>query len=524
MKLVFMNIVNSKLTSNKIISISALIHGFIQPTVGGNSIVALLLSILSLALFSPFWATTSIVNRKERLLKLWIWGTLSTITTIWWIPSVIIMGSLTLSLAALLLLSIFGGTWFLIAGAAISSARKLFPSSSLWMVPAIWIVVEYLRSIGEISFPWSFPGYLYTPFLWISQLASITGIWGVSALAIWISFIFYLFLIKEISAKKFYIKLSVVLVPVLIFGTLSTQSKVKLDRDYKIAVVQSNMNHEGWARKISIDTSTKIIDTMLASVKDVDCVILPESGLFCYLERNWSILSMAQMWGRRGNFDLITGTLEYTRDKDVFNAAYLMRNGSYKREKYYKHMLVPFGETIPFAGIFPMLNSVDLGEGDFSRGYDENVWNLTDSITAAPLICYESIYPNFVRRRVEKGANLLINITNDGWFNREKGILRFSSGPDQHGIMAQMRAIENGVPMFRSANGGISCAFDSFGRTIVRTKVGERTQFTASIPSARPFTVYRKFGDWIVWASLFLIIFKIVLWKLEPFIRARKDD
>ena len=120
---------------------------------------------------------------------------------------------------------------------------------------------------------------------------------------------------------------------------------------------------------------------------------------------------------------------------------------------------MPFSEALPFQGIFPILSRVNLGQADFKSGATPVIYSIGSDIRAVPLICYEIIYPGFVRGRLTSAANLLVNVTNDGWFGK-------SSGPFQHAVMARQRCIENGVSLARCANSGISMLVDRCGRAV----------------------------------------------------------
>src|SRR5699024_216126 len=130
--------------------------------------------------------------------------------------------------------------------------------------------------------------------------------------------------------------------------------------------------------------------------------------------------------------------------------------------QYSKLRLVPFSERLPFDDIFPLINYVNLGEGDFSAGDGYEVWNA--KIPYAPSICYEVIYPDFVRGARRRGATLLVNITNDGWFG-------YSNAPFQHANITRFRAVEAGMPIARNANSGISVFYDYKGRILGKTRL-----------------------------------------------------
>jgi apolipoprotein N-acyltransferase len=139
-----------------------------------------------------------------------------------------------------------------------------------------------------------------------------------------------------------------------------------------------------------------------------------------------------------------------------------------------------------------MISRLDLRGGSFSAGVEYSVWEIED-LRITPFICYENVYPDFTRKRVNygNGANLMVNITNDGWFGR-------SSGPYQHAVMAQMRSIENGISLARSANSGITMHVDPYGRILSQTKLYTRDIVVRDIPTYRIMTYYTRYGDWFV--------------------------
>jgi apolipoprotein N-acyltransferase len=182
----------------------------------------------------------------------------------------------------------------------------------------------------------------------------------------------------------------------------------------------------------------------------------------------------------------------------VYNSAYFLDTATEKFQSYYKIKLVPFSEVLPFQGIIPILSRVNLGQADFKSGKDPVVFPLGKTLSAAPFICYEIIYPSFVRDRVKSGANLFVNITNDGWFGK-------SSGAFQHATMARSRCIENGIALARSANSGISMFVDQYGRVLGKTRLYDRTFLTKKISTAWLPTLYSRVGDWPVLFSALCI-------------------
>jgi apolipoprotein N-acyltransferase len=141
---------------------------------------------------------------------------------------------------------------------------------------------------------------------------------------------------------------------------------------------------------------------------------------------------------------------------------------------------------------------VNLGQSDFKRGNREVVFGISKRWFAGMFLCYEIIFPDFVRRRVASGATMLVNLTNDGWWGR-------SNGPYQHATMSRMRSIENGVSLARCANTGISMLVDPLGRVLCKTGLYERTVLTHALPCYKINTIYTRFGDWVVWVSWIII-------------------
>jgi apolipoprotein N-acyltransferase len=160
---------------------------------------------------------------------------------------------------------------------------------------------------------------------------------------------------------------------------------------------------------------------------------------------------------------------------------------------YDKHHLVPFGEYMPLRGWLPF-DKITPGSVDFSTGPGPQTMALPGLPPASPLICYEVIFPGAVTDAAQR-AGWLLNVTNDGWFG-------ISTGPHQHLASAQMRAVEEGLPLARAANTGISALVDSYGRLRMSLALGETGVLDGPLPVALAPTLYARFGDFV-----FLILF-----------------
>jgi len=169
-------------------------------------------------------------------------------------------------------------------------------------------------------------------------------------------------------------------------------------------------------------------------------------------------------------------------------------------QRYIKKHLVPFSERIPFDDIFPILNYVDFGEGDFVPGTETPVYDLYHW---TPYICYDAIFGDLVREAAREGSRLMVNITNDGWFGR-------STAPGNHLNLVRYRAIETGMPVARIANSGISAFIDQYGHYSHNTNLFETTVVQRKMQLKTRHTLYERIGDTVETALLWFFLIYLV--------------
>lgn len=214
------------------------------------------------------------------------------------------------------------------------------------------------------------------------------------------------------------------------------------------------------------------------------------------------------------NSILITGGITDNNklgdELQLYTALYAIdKNGSLLFE-YHKSHLVPFGEYIPFKSILP-LKKITHGFLDYTQGDGRPVKLEQLNLSIKAQICYESIF--FSEARISnKEADVIINVTNDAWYGR-------SSGPYQHLHISRMRSVENGVPMIRVANNGITAIIDPVGRIISKLKLDEVNYIDGKIPSKLTTeTIYSKFGSISIIIAMFLII--VIQYLIKVFLKA----
>ncbi|MEQ9447452.1 MAG: apolipoprotein N-acyltransferase, partial [Rhodospirillaceae bacterium] len=223
--------------------------------------------------------------------------------------------------------------------------------------------------------------------------------------------------------------------------------------------------------------------------EDITLVVWPETAVPFNLWRDPNLLRIVATAAPPGG-SLVTGAPRYTSDGEGFNALHVIDEDASIRETYDKVHLVPFGEYVPLADFLGGLN-IAVARGGLSSGPGLTTLNLPGLPAASPLICYEVIFPGAVTDPDGPRPGFLLNLTNDAWFGR-------SSGPYQHFASAKLRAVEEGLPLVRAANNGISAMVDPYGRVLGRLDLDEIAVLDAPLPVALKPTFFARWGNWIL--------------------------
>jgi len=379
----------------------------------------------------------------------------------------------------------------------------------IWFLPLAVCGLEFVRGIGEIGFPWLSLGYSQARYPVMIQQASIYGIYGLSGWLVLLNVALY----KALKIKKWrnvILTLLIFIMPV-IYGTL--RIKAAKGTSIVVGIIQPNIDPNlKFTRSMRKETFKQLMHFSGACIelaRDVyndscDLIIWPESATPIFLklanEYQLSVLEFVDS----NKTAVLTGTPIYdSKIKQIYNGAVLMEPGYKVTQEYRKLHLVPFGEHIPFDRYIPLFQKIDLGEGDYSPGIDFTVFNIKN-LKFSCLICFESIFPELSREFVKRDAQLLVNITNDGWFGK-------ISGPQQHNDMAILRAVENGVPLARSANTGISMVVDKYGRILESRGLFEEGIIVHRIFIENGKTIYRVVGDIAPVISLMVVTILLLL-------------
>lgn len=233
-------------------------------------------------------------------------------------------------------------------------------------------------------------------------------------------------------------------------------------------------------------------------------VIWPESAFPFLLTQRPDVLGAIGQVLPLGS-TLVAGAIrsEARSTSQVFyNSIYALNERGEIADAYDKALLVPFGEQLPFSDLFDRLGLRPLVSAPvgFAPGPGPGALALSANVQALALVCYEAIFPAFVRQgALETGATAIVNVTNDAWFGT-------SAGPHQHFHQARLRSVELGLPLIRAANTGISAVVDGYGRTQARLAIGVQGVLDAPLPTALPGTLYKRWGDGPFAITLVLVL------------------
>jgi apolipoprotein N-acyltransferase len=379
-----------------------------------------------------------------------------------------------------------------------------------FLAACAWATHEWVRGWLFSGFGWNGLGVaLHTQFPMI-QIAEFTGVVGLSfavAFANIIAVTTPIRLFMEAKSHRmrphFDLTLAMVgIVALLAFG-LNRIQVASPSKPIRVAAVQANVAQlqkfdPQFAPQV-FEKFRRLSEIAVRTTPPPDLLVWPESSMPDPVrEQSSESYRFVTDFAASIKTDLMLGTLDFEGQHD-YNAALVVSNGGERVQIYRKIHLVPFGEFIPLRHSFPLFAAIagTWVPGDFTRGTEHTVFNLTSpDVRVAPLICFEDTVGDLVRQFVSNGANLLVDITNDGWFQR-------SSGSHQHLANAIFRCVENRRPMVRAANTGVTCFVNEFGRVtqILRDDTGDTFSEGVltgeiSVPQDRQMTFYSRHGEW----------------------------
>jgi len=382
---------------------------------------------------------------------------------------------------------------------------------ALFGAPFLWISTVVFRAyLPEISFPWGLLGYPAAGNPALVQLTPITGIYGVSFLvAVFNSLLIWIFASPSEKRKNRLAIVAAVLVILLAVQIVGPRFVPTAAANHVARVVQpnfpENMQYVGdWYADHKADMAELEQLSLRRSpgAQQPDLLVWPEAPApFSFQDPHFGpyISRLATEF----QHPVIVGIIDWKpileSGKGIprtglvpYNSAAMLNNIGQKTFLYDKIHLVPFGEYEPFPLIHQVVTSVSEEVGGFHKGKERNVGRFSDGSTFSIFICYEAIYAGEIRQFANNGAQLLINISNDGWFGK-------SEAAEQHLRMARVRAVENRRWLIRDTNSGITASIDPYGNVLRAMQRDTRDAADLPYDFRTGKTIYTRFGDWFAW-------------------------
>ena len=499
----------------------------------------------ALVLLVPWFIVLNRYNRNTAIFATFWSGMLYNTVNYYWIYNVMNVETAPSGLICLgvMLLIAFFSAYSVLAAFIYTLAKDIRFGGRAWLLalyPIFYAGLEMTRTRGDFAFPWSHLGYVFGNTLEALQALSVIGIFGYTALIIASNMIVakaiegpWKLSASDNRTKFVFTKLPLA-VPAIIFAILLIHGNIVLGKPEaqpfygadaqdtpQMAMIQPSIEQgEKWSKARFDSITAKTFGMVNDSVqKGTDLIILAETAVPDHIRRQPATIRELHKLAERHHASILTGALDFHRNEpgnprkyDIYNASFLFSPEdfhSYKR--YIKKHLVPFSERIPFDDIFPILNYVDLGEGDFVPGKETPVYG---PYKWTPFICYDAIFGDLVREAINEGSRLMVNITNDGWFGR-------STAPYQHLNLVRYRAIENGMPTARLANSGVSAFIDQYGHYDLNTDIFVDAVIQRKMQLKTRETPYQHYGDSVETALLWFFLAYVVACFVLTGIRRR---
>ncbi len=402
---------------------------------------------------------------------------------------------------------------FLLALAARHSLRR-----ALLLAPFLWVAVELARA-RITGFPWDLLGTAQVGNIPLSRFAMVTGVYGMSfAIALVNTALAAAFLVPPLRRRRLLLA-ALAAAGLLQAGNLYQPPSLPTER--VATLVQPNLpilEPEAWTSEFFDHTLGELSRLSLPPARAATpggpgLIVWPESPAPFFVTDMRFRHAVSQL-ATATNAYVLAGSLgtrtagsqpggTATGAPELLNSAALVAPSGAWVARYDKVHLVPFGEYVPFKRLLGFAEKLTREVGDFGRGREQTPLDL-GAYKIGAFICYESIFPDEVRQFALRGAQVFVNISNDGWFGE-------SGAPGQHLNMARMRAIENRRWLLRATNTGITAAIDPLGRVVARAPRNQRIALQAPYAPIAELTFYTRHGDWFAWTCVVISLLGLLV-------------
>jgi apolipoprotein N-acyltransferase len=382
--------------------------------------------------------------------------------------------------------------------------------SACFFAPLVWVLIEYVQTqVPCFGFPCNLLGYPASQNPALLQLTALTGIWGLSFLVAAFNALVVWALLAPPSEKRLaWRMLGGAALALLVVTVIGPRLVPKAEAKHQARLVQMNfpesMNYPSdWMAVHAGDMDELERLSVGHGTRASDLIVWPEVPA-PFSMGDPAFTARARRIAETAHSDFLFGVVDWhpaTAGESSLphNSAALLRAAPGEEVTYDKIHLVPFGEYVPLRRWLTFAEKLTADIGDFTPGHVPTVGQLANGGSEGTVICFEAIFPDLVRRFTDRGAELLINISNDGWVDG-------TAAPAQHLMMARVRAVENRRWLLRATNTGQTVSVDPYGRIAARLEPDVRGVLYAEYDFRTDKTLYTRAGDWFVWLCVLALL------------------
>ena len=450
--------------------------------------------------FLAFFALVPVLNETEKrssFLKLFFSGFLFNLLLLYWLYPVLTgYGQMPQILAILSLILLFSYLSLFFA-----IPLYFFKEKLLFLFPFLYVSFEIILEHFLTGFPWGILANSQSSNTGLNYLFYISGVRGVSLFLVFSNVLIY-HTLKEKKKRTF----AFIVFLIILINIPGYFIKPKGSRILKVAVVQGNesMNTVWTGQRVKEEFIKYMNYTEKSVKKGAKLVIWPEFCFPYYPRYQSGITNVLKKFTKKNKVTLILGANDQ-KDGNYYNTAFVFHNG--ELDYYYKVHLTPFGEYIPYKNLFFFAKKIANVEGEFTPGKVVKVFDI-DGVKVGVPICYEMVFPSLIKHFYDRGAELIVAITNDSWYGK-------TSGPSQLFYLSKVRAMEGFFPIARAATSGISGFFEQNGKILKKLNYGKEGYLVASLKirdkNISPFYSLFYFYRYLILFFAFTYIFFILL-------------
>jgi apolipoprotein N-acyltransferase len=449
---------------------------------------------------------------KRGFLAGYFFGAVFFLVLIFWISNLIPESSVNLSwvlLPGVILLILYLACYYGLFGLVIAWMTGRIGRRALWAAPAVWALLEYLRSKGELAFSWGVISSSLVKYPIAVQGVFALGPFGLAMLIVLVNLLIAVMIFSDVKRIRLAALVSLVAVTTVMLAGGALRIR-RIDEEIgaragsaNVAVVQPNVDlGKKWDVNYRDSVFVQIEEIAgKAAAMGAELVIFPETAAPVSMSHQHRYRNWMKRISREAGVDIYIGYIRHEMENDrwrSFNSSGIFDGKGRLVTEYDKINLLQFGERIPFSQYIPLLEKIEFGQANFKKGRTQTIFE-SPAGRFGSLICFESTFSGYARRYVKEGAQFLVNVTNDGWFGSARG-------PLQHSETAILRAVENGVTLLRAANTGVSMYVDPAGRVIDRIGLDEEGILLVPVHTLSSITPYCRFGHLIFFGLALLNI------------------